>query len=282
MSQLNVVVIGGGVGGLCLAQGLHAAGVSVEVFERDTAPGSRGEGYCIDIDPAGARSLRACLPPAHWAAFLATSGPGGDLGFLTDQLGELVVVEESLMYPHRGEDPAEDHYQVDRAVLRRILLAGLEDRVRFGSEFVRYEPAPEGRVAAVFADGYRAVGDVLVGADGAASRVARQYLPQARHVEAGIAGIAHKLWLTESTRRRLPARLQQGMNVISGSKPVSLFTAVFQPPSEAAAALARLTPAAAGIDLAPYLLCALVADTAILPAKQPATTASRWPSSRSS
>jgi 2-polyprenyl-6-methoxyphenol hydroxylase-like FAD-dependent oxidoreductase len=264
MSQLNVVVVGGGIGGLCLAQGLRKAGVAVEVFERDAALGSRWEGYRIHIDPVGARSLQACLPDPHWATFLATSGRGGDFGFLTDQLAELVVVEESLMYPGHGVDPVEDHYAVDRATLRRILLAGLEDRVHFGAEFVRYEPAG-GRVAAVFADGRRAVGDVLVGADGASSRVARQYLPQARRVAAGVGGVGNKLWLTEQTRRWVPDRLQRGMNVISGRTGVALFTSVYEPPSDAAAALARLTPAATDVDPAPYLLCALVVDAALLP-----------------
>lgn len=265
MSELKVIVIGGGIGGLCLAQGLHAAGVAVEVYERDTAPGSRWEGYRIHIDPAGARSLHACLPDPHWQAFLATSGRGGDLGFLTKQLTELVVVEESLMYPGRGSDPAEDHYAVDRSILRRILLAGLEDQVRFGAEFLRYEPTPDGRVAAVFAGGHRAIGDVLVGADGAGSRVARQYLPQARRVEAEVGGLGNKIWLTDHTRQWIPQRLQEGMNVISGSGPVSLFTSVFQPPPGAAAALTHLTPAAAKINPAPYLLCALVARTSVLP-----------------
>jgi 2-polyprenyl-6-methoxyphenol hydroxylase-like FAD-dependent oxidoreductase len=265
MSQLKVIIIGGGIGGLCLAQGLHAAGAAVEVFERDATPGSRWEGYRIHIDPAGARSLHACLPSSSWAAFLATSGPGGDLGFLTEQLAELVVVEESIMYPGRDGDPAEDHYAVDRAVLRRILLAGVEDCVRFGAEFVRYEPTPDGRVAAVFADGQRAVGDVLVGADGVGSRVARQYLPQANRVQAGVGGIGNKLWLTDETRRWLPQRLQHGMNVISGTGPVSLFTSVFDPPPGASDALTRLTSAAAGMEPASYVLCALVCPSEMLP-----------------
>ena len=53
------------------------------------------------------------------------------------------------MYPGHGVDPVEDHYAVDRATLRRILLAGLEDRVQFGAEFVRYEQRADGRVAEV-------------------------------------------------------------------------------------------------------------------------------------
>jgi 2-polyprenyl-6-methoxyphenol hydroxylase-like FAD-dependent oxidoreductase len=265
MSQLDVTVIGAGIGGLCLAQGLRKAGVAVQVFERDAAPGSRWEGYRIHVDPVGARSLQACLPAPQWAAFLATSGRGGEFGFLTDQLSELVVVEESLMYPGRGHDPAEDHYAVDRSILRRILLAGLEDCVHFGAEFVRHEQLADGRVTAVFADGRGAVGDVLVGADGASSRVARQYLPLARRVPAGVGGVGHKLWLSDEACRWVPDRLQQGMNVISGHRGVALFTSVYRPPQDASAALARLAPTADVVDPTPYLLCALVADAALLP-----------------
>lgn len=265
MPPLKVIVVGAGIGGLCVAQRLHTAGVDVEVVERDAAAGSRWEGYRIHIDPVGARSLHACLPDRHWATFLATSGRGGTFGFLTEQLDELVVVDESTMYPDR-DDPSEDHYAVDRATLRRILLAGLEERVRFGAAFVRYEHTPDGRIAVLLADGHRIVGDVLVGADGASSRVARQYLPQARRVAAGVGGIGHKLWLTDATRAWLPQRLRQGMTVVGGSGPVSLFTAVFEPPPGASAALARLTPDVAGVHETPYLLCALVADSAVLPA----------------
>lgn len=50
---LDVIGVGAGIGGLCLAQGLRKAGVAVEVFERDRAPGSRWEGYRIHVNPAG-------------------------------------------------------------------------------------------------------------------------------------------------------------------------------------------------------------------------------------
>ena len=41
----SVVIIGAGLGGLCLAQGLRTAGIPVQVYERDARPGSRWEGY---------------------------------------------------------------------------------------------------------------------------------------------------------------------------------------------------------------------------------------------
>jgi 2-polyprenyl-6-methoxyphenol hydroxylase-like FAD-dependent oxidoreductase len=267
----HVIVIGGGIGGLCLAQGLRGAGVSVAVYERDLAPASRWEGYRLHINPAGARSLAACLPERLWQAFLASAGPGGDFGFLTEKLTELLVVEESVMYATAG-DPRERHYAADRATLRRLLRTGLDDVLRFGAEFVRYEHAPCGRVEAIFADGSRATGDLLVGADGAASRVRGQYLPHARGVDVGAVGIAHRTWLTDESRKWLPERLRTGMNLIMADQPCFLFTSVFQPASGAAAALADAevttppaAPEPAGRDR-PYVLGALVADPSHLPA----------------
>lgn len=59
-SPLHVVVIGGGIGGLCLAQGLKQAGVSVAVYERDRDRTDRLAGYRIHINPAA-----ACVPAAR-------------------------------------------------------------------------------------------------------------------------------------------------------------------------------------------------------------------------
>jgi 2-polyprenyl-6-methoxyphenol hydroxylase-like FAD-dependent oxidoreductase len=263
---MKVIVIGAGIGGLCLAQGLRRAGVPVRVYERDDRPGSRWEGYRIHIDPAGARSLRACLPDTLWDAFLATSGPGGDFGYLTSALDELVVVEEWISHPQGTTDPAEGHYAVDRRTLRRLLLAGLGAAVTFGAEFRHYEELDDGRVAAVFADGSRAVGDVLVGADGAGSRVSRQYLPAATPVPAGVSGVAHKLFLTDETRAWVPERLQRGMNLVLADEPVALFTSVYEPPAGARAELERVAgQAPADIDSS-YILCAVTADPDLLPA----------------
>ncbi|WP_205660602.1 FAD-dependent oxidoreductase [Amycolatopsis antarctica] len=265
MNAPKVVVIGGGIGGLCLAQGLHAEGVPVEVFERDEHPASCWEGYRIHIDPAGARSLRACLPARLWDTFVATSAPGGDFGFLTERLAELLVVEEAISHPG-GEHPVESHYAVDRRALRRLLLSGIEDLVHFGAEFRSYTDAGDGRVTAEFTDGRRVTAEVLVGADGPGSRVRKQYLPQAAPRPAGVAGIAHKLFLTEQTLAWMPERLGHGMNLVSGSDGVSLFTSAYRPPAGARDRLAALGGAVPDDLDQPYVLCALVTRADRLPA----------------
>lgn len=46
---LRVAVAGAGLGGLCLAQGLHRAGAEVTVYERDTALAGRQQGYRLHL-----------------------------------------------------------------------------------------------------------------------------------------------------------------------------------------------------------------------------------------
>jgi 2-polyprenyl-6-methoxyphenol hydroxylase-like FAD-dependent oxidoreductase len=61
----GVVIIGGGLSGLCLAHALAAQGTLVSVFERDTGPDIRGQGYRLTIDArhtsGGGRSLADAL-----------------------------------------------------------------------------------------------------------------------------------------------------------------------------------------------------------------------------
>lgn len=223
---LRVIVVGGGIGGLCLAQGLKKAGVEVAVYERDRAPADRLQGYRLHINPAGSRALASCLPPPLWEAFVATAGRPGGFAFLDERLRELVAVEEDVMY-WETSDPAESHHAVDRLTLRRLLLAGMEGEVRFGKRLERYEQSAGGMVTAFFADGTSATGDVLVGADGAGSVVRGQLLPRARRIETGAAAVGLKLPLTEESRAWLPPRLTAGMNMVMAPDPYFLFTAVF-------------------------------------------------------
>src|SRR4029077_10837405 len=110
--------------------------------------------------------------------------------------------------------------------LRQVLLAGLDDVVRFGKTFERYEELPTGRVLAHFADGTSAVGDVLVAADGGGSRVRRQFLPHAERIDTGIVGIAGKVFLYGVNRERLAPELRNGMTLASGRGGCCFFVAL--------------------------------------------------------
>ncbi|MFF4829214.1 FAD-dependent oxidoreductase [Streptomyces sp. NPDC001312] len=219
----RIIVIGGGIGGLCLGQGLRRAGIDVAVYERDTTPDARLQGYRLNIEPVGSRALQACLPEDLWHTLIATSGdPSRGMGVFTERLHELMR-EDDVLAP----DPAEATHAVSRITLRRLLLHGLDDIVEFDKEFVGYEQLPDGRVVASFADGSTATGDLLVGADGSRSRVRRQFLPDARTTDAPGVGIGGKLPLTEANLAWLPPELLSGKNMILPKRDF-LFTAVFR------------------------------------------------------
>jgi 2-polyprenyl-6-methoxyphenol hydroxylase-like FAD-dependent oxidoreductase len=224
----HTLIIGGGIGGLCLAHGLRRAGASVAVYERTRTRTDWLQGYRIHISPHGAAALHACLPPAQWDTFTATTGkPSAGFAFLTEQLRDLLFLPPELTAgPQAG--PQASHHSVSRITLRHVLLDGLEDTVCHGKEFTRYEHAPDGRVTAHFADGTSATGDVLAGADGAGSRVRRQYLPAAHRTDTGVIAVAGKLPLTPATRAWLPERLSGSVNNILPPRDSSLFTAVWE------------------------------------------------------
>jgi 2-polyprenyl-6-methoxyphenol hydroxylase-like FAD-dependent oxidoreductase len=112
--------------------------------------------------------------------------------------------------------------------LRQVLLAGLEKVVHFDKEFVRYEQLGDGgQVTAYFADGTSATADLLVGADGARSRVRQQLLPNAGSIDTPAIGVGGKLPLTADTQSWLPPRLTASKNMILPRRDF-LFTAVFR------------------------------------------------------
>src|SRR5215469_2472242 len=88
-APLHVLIIGGGVGGLCLAQGLKQSGINVAVYERDQSGHFRHQGYRIGINTDGGRALHACLPDHLFNLFVATSckpTTGGRFASLDAQL----------------------------------------------------------------------------------------------------------------------------------------------------------------------------------------------------
>ncbi|MEC3978242.1 FAD-dependent oxidoreductase [Amycolatopsis sp. H20-H5] len=180
---MRVIVIGAGLGGLTLAHGLRRAGVDVAVYERDGALG-RPQGVSLHVDDRGSAALRACLPPAHAAMAEATmGGPREQTLTLTEVGGELTVAGTQPSDGMAGR--ARPGRQVHRPLLRAALLTELDDVVRFGAEFTRFEQRADGTVRVWFADGGTDTADVLVGADGIGSAVRRRYLPDVQVIDKG-------------------------------------------------------------------------------------------------
>jgi 2-polyprenyl-6-methoxyphenol hydroxylase-like FAD-dependent oxidoreductase len=145
----HVLIIGGGVGGLTLAQGLKRIGVSAAVYERDRTPTDRLQGYRVHISPTGSSGLHECLAPESFDIFDRTCGsPNNAVRFFTEQMGELLSFERELVQP---TDPIACHRSASRITLRQVLLSGL-DNVQFGKTFSRYEERDD-QIVAHFEDG---------------------------------------------------------------------------------------------------------------------------------
>lgn len=211
-SSFHVLIVGGGLGGLCLAQGLRKAGISAAVYERDATPSIRRQGYRIHIDARGANGLCACLPSHLFELFTATaSPPGHQITVMNTHLRKLRVIG----LPKAGTtSPAPFNAGVDRLTLREILLAGLDGIVSFGKEFSHYEQLADGSVQASFTDGTVAQGNVLVAADGVNSRLRQQFLPNAAIVDTGTRCIYGKAELSEATRPLIPDCVYHGFTAV--------------------------------------------------------------------
>jgi len=167
-------------------------------------PTDRTQGYRLTINARGADALRSCLPETNFARCVAASAKVSTaVTFLDHKLRRLL----STKLPTSDQSAPDSARPIRRIALRRILLEGLEDVVAFGKPFERFEAAPDGRVIAHFEDGASAVGDVLVGADGAGSRMRRELLPQARRIDTGLIGVSGKIPLDAT----LPSRGEESV-----------------------------------------------------------------------
>jgi 2-polyprenyl-6-methoxyphenol hydroxylase-like FAD-dependent oxidoreductase len=243
---LHVLVVGGGIGGLCLAQGLTKSGISVAVFERDESARHRGQGYRISLKDTGAGALRDCLPENLFDLCVATCiRPATRMVFTDEHLNP----KFTKPIPH--VEPGPSGFGVNRLTLREILLAGLDGVVHFGKTFQRYERTDDGQVRAYFTDGTAATGDLLVGADGTNSAVRHRLLPDAVIDELHWA-IYGKTPITAATLDWVPDVLVDTFNRVTGPADAATSVATCRTREPVADAAARLAPGLHLTDLPDY------------------------------
>jgi 2-polyprenyl-6-methoxyphenol hydroxylase-like FAD-dependent oxidoreductase len=226
---MRVVVIGAGIGGLALAQGLRRAGAQVRVYDRDRAVADTG-GYRLHLDEAACAALRRLLSPAHFQALRASSAsPTAYRQFtVADHRIRPLLVD--------AQDPDAERLLIGRIPLRRLLAYGLDDVLRFGVEFTRHTENADGTVTAHFADGSTADADLLVGADGVGSRVATALAGRPTSTPVGVSGIAGRTPLDDRNRASVPAPLHTGPVLAFGPGGIGLFLTVHEPTGDATSA----------------------------------------------
>jgi 2-polyprenyl-6-methoxyphenol hydroxylase-like FAD-dependent oxidoreductase len=164
-----VTIVGAGLGGLTLARVLHVHGIPATVYEADASAATRTQGGQLDIHEDDGQ--RALADAGLTDEFHAIIHEGADASRVLDENGKLLldVPGDSTTRP-----------EVLRGDLRRILLDSLpEGTVRWASKVSDVRALGEGRHELTLADGSIVATDLLVGADGAWSKV-RPLLSDAR------------------------------------------------------------------------------------------------------
>jgi 2-polyprenyl-6-methoxyphenol hydroxylase-like FAD-dependent oxidoreductase len=190
----SITIVGAGLGGLVLARVLHVLGLSVTVYESEASAAARIQGGLLDIHPwNGQQALEAAGLIKQFEGLVL---PGRQSYRVLDRTGTVLLDLPDDGAGHRPEAP--------RGELRQLLLDSLPDGiVQWGRKVSGARAVGEGRHELRFTDGATAPASVLIGADGAWSRI-RPLLSDAVPQYTGFTSVECFL-LDSDTRHHAPA-----------------------------------------------------------------------------
>jgi 2-polyprenyl-6-methoxyphenol hydroxylase-like FAD-dependent oxidoreductase len=192
-----VLIIGAGVAGLLLAQGLHLRSIPFRLFERH--PRSHlAQGHRFRISKEAQTALNSVLSPQLQGLLQQTAS-------VRNRFDPRYVDARRLDF-QKPTPAGLESMPVDRTWIRSLTALGIDDAIEFEKEFVSYE-IQDDRVRANFSDGSTARGLLLVGADGIKSRVRKQLQPARKLLDLERWIMWGRTPLTDSLKDRLPEDL---------------------------------------------------------------------------
>src|SRR5262245_53752024 len=171
---MQVIVVGGGIGGLSLALSLHQAGIAVRVYEAVRNPAELGVG--INLQPTAIRELTEL----GLGDELAKTGIATHCLSLHNKHGQLIYSEpRGLAAGYRWPQISVHRGSLQMLLLRAVRARIGRDRFRDGLSLVSFTES-DSKVSARFRDRHSGreiidEADVMVGADGIHSTVRRQF-----------------------------------------------------------------------------------------------------------
>jgi 2-polyprenyl-6-methoxyphenol hydroxylase-like FAD-dependent oxidoreductase len=169
-----ITIIGAGLGGLTLASVLHRHGIDATIYELEASPTVRHQGSILDMhEESGQLALRKA---GLFEAFQKKVIPSGDAMRILDKTGTV----------HREDSGNGTRPEVDRGALREILLQSLPATcIHWGSKVTTVVKLEEGSHEVTLASGETFTTALLIGADGAWSKV-RPLLSDAQPIYLGV------------------------------------------------------------------------------------------------
>ncbi|KAI1630905.1 FAD/NAD(P)-binding domain-containing protein [Biscogniauxia mediterranea] len=192
-----ILIIGAGVAGLALAQGLRLRSVPFRVFER-RARSRSSQGHRFRVSGDGQAALDGVLSPPLRDLLRRTAA---------DRHRFEPRYVDAARLDHGSPTPVDpETMPIDRTWIRLLATLGIQDAIEYEKEFASYEVIGE-RVQVTFADGSVARGRLLVGADGIKSRVRKQLQPDRKLLDLERWVMWGRTPLTEELRESTPQDL---------------------------------------------------------------------------
>ncbi|XP_014553256.1 hypothetical protein COCVIDRAFT_40734 [Bipolaris victoriae FI3] len=224
MAPLKVIIVGGGLAGSCLANGLI----------------NKSQGDIDVLIRLGAHALtgfRACLTDEQYKDLILCFGRSS--GFGASAAPCIFNMRWELLLD-MGQIPSySKSAPIGRGRLRKFLRSPLEEKrlMRYGKKFVRFEivQSNHGQGESItrvhFDDGSHEDCDVLISAEGSGSRANKQLgLNNIRGVKSvGAGGFLGKCSLPRSTLQTLPAPFLEKGTIVTTTASISMFAAVYLP-----------------------------------------------------
>ncbi|MGX9889282.1 FAD-dependent oxidoreductase [Streptomyces sp. NPDC002276] len=165
----RIAIIGAGPGGLTCARILQLHGITATVHDHESGPGIRDQGGTLDLhEDNGQIALRAA---GLLEEFFRLARPEGQEMRQLNPRG-------TLLFHHIPEEGDRFKPEIDRGQLRDLLLGSLQPgTVRWGHTLQSVDGPDDGPRRLRFTDGTTVEADLVIGADGAWSKVRRALSP---------------------------------------------------------------------------------------------------------
>jgi 2-polyprenyl-6-methoxyphenol hydroxylase-like FAD-dependent oxidoreductase len=186
-----VLIAGGGLSSLLLAQALRCAAIPFQIYERDASLSFRAQGYRLRLSAQGLDAIESVLSREDFAKFWDACGKTGGGGMTTlDALTGSEPAPAPVPTPESGAKGSGTPSPsgpppglqsrdgkvigISRGAMRQHFMKGCESSVQWNRQVSGYELTPTG-VHAIFSDGSKSVeGEMLIAGDGLRSEIAQQ------------------------------------------------------------------------------------------------------------